>query len=289
MAVVGLVIRPGVPAAVELAHQLQRWCVERNHGLMLERESARLMGAKDGVLVSELVARANPVVTLGGDGTLLGVARTVEGSSPIFLGVNFGNLGFLTELRPEELLETLDQVLLGKAAVRERSMLLAEVVRGGATVFSSQAVNDAVIMKGARSRLIDLDFYVDREAVMRLRADGLIVASPTGSTAYSLAAGGSIVAPTLAAVLVTPICPHSLTSRPLVLDMDSELKIVVPQYDGRVFLTVDGQVSLELQTDDEVLIHQAKQKLRFVRSRERSYFSVLRTKLNWGIPNQGGF
>jgi NAD+ kinase len=240
-----------------------------------------------GVSVIELATRADPIVTLGGDGTLLGVARNIDGYSPTFVGVNFGNLGFLTEIKPEELFPVVEQVLAGTAPVRERSMLLTEVLRGESIVFSSQAVNDAVIMKGARSRLIDLDFYVDNEAVMRLRADGLIVATPTGSTAYSLAAGGSIVSPSLAAVLVTPICPHSLTSRPLVLDLEAELKITVPQYDGRVFLTVDGQVSLELQTGDTVRIRRAKQRLRFVRSLQRSYFSVLRTKLNWGIPNRG--
>ena len=234
----------------------------------------------------KLATSADPVVTLGGDGTLIGVARYVQGQSPVMIGVNFGNLGFLTEILPSELFSTISNVLSGSSRFAVRSMLMAEVYRQGELIFSSQAVNDAVVQKGVRERLLDLDLAVDGEAVMRLRADGIIIATPTGSTAYSLSAGGSIAHPSLEVALITPICPHSLTNRPLVLGLDSNIRITVPNYDGKVFLTIDGQVSTQLLPGDALCLQRAKHSVRFVRSPGKSYYDILRTKLNWGIANQ---
>ncbi|MBN8549052.1 MAG: NAD(+)/NADH kinase [Deltaproteobacteria bacterium] len=294
MSTIGLVVRPGVDAAKALAEQVLAWAKGHGHSIIIEEESAKVIGAKEpGVPGYQLAVKADPIVTLGGDGTLIGVARYVTKRSPLLIGVNFGNLGFLTELTPAELLPTLEKFFSdgGKSLpCGERSMIFCEVIRSvdGAEkcVFSSQAVNDVVIQKGTQDKLMDIDFAVDSEDVMRLRADGLIISTPTGSTAYSLAAGGSIVHPLLSVVLVTPICPHSLTSRPLVLSLDARLTVRLPRHEGSTFLSIDGQVSVPLFSGDRVQLTRAENVVRFARSPSKSYFEILRTKLNWGIGNK---
>jgi NAD+ kinase len=287
MALIGLAIRGGVERAVVLGREVVAWAGARGHSVVCEAETARILGGQlTGVGAAELADRADPIVILGGDGTLIGVGRYVDKRSPTLIGVNFGTLGFLTEIFPEELFTTIESVLAGSAAIGTQSMIVAEVWRKGSCIFSSQAVNDAVVQKGARARLLDLDIAVNDEEVMRLRCDGLIAATPTGSTAYSLAAGGSIVHPSLAVMLVTPICAHSLTSRPLILPLESVLKVSIPAYEGRVFLMIDGQDNVELQSNDTVAITRARNKVKFVKSPRKSYFDILRTKLNWGIRNR---
>jgi NAD+ kinase len=286
MATIGLAIRGGLDRAKALGQELLAWAQPRGHRVVCEVETAKLLGCNDGVGAAELAHQADPIVILGGDGTLIGVGRYVEKSSPTLVGVNFGNLGFLTEIAPEELFTTIEAVLAGSAAIGTRSMLRAEVWRNETLLFSSQAVNDAVVQKGARARLLDLDIAVNGEEIMRLRCDGLIAATPTGSTAYSLAAGGSIVHPSLAVMLVTPICAHSLTSRPLILPLDAAFSVSIPQYEGRVFLMIDGQDNVELRSGDVVRITKAKNTVKFVKSPRKSYFDILRTKLNWGIRNR---
>lgn len=289
MARIGLVVRPGIREAVSLGLKLVEWALSKGHEMLYEKHTAKLLHRNEpGCPSEQIVGMANPIVTLGGDGTLIGVARYVSGDSPVLLGVNFGNLGFLTEISPDQLFETLEVVLSGRAELGERGMISAEVLRKGQTVFSSQAVNDAVIQKGSRNKLVDIDLAVNGEDVMRIRADGLIVATPTGSTAYALAAGGSIVHPSLGVVLITPICAHSLTLRPLILPMESVLTARVPAYDGRVYIVIDGQVSFQIQTGDTVKITKANNKVTFVESPTKSYFEILRTKLNWGIANSPG-
>lgn len=293
MSVIGLVVRPGVEGARVLGHQVIEWAAAHKHSVVCEEETARLLALSDaGVPGHHLAVQADPIVTLGGDGTLIGVARYVTKRSPLLIGVNFGNLGFLTELSPSELIPMLERVMNKEGSVQfgERSMVLAEVYRRGADgekcVFSSQAVNDVVIQKGTQDKLIDVDFSVNAEDVMRLRADGLIISTPTGSTAYSLAAGGSIVHPLLSVVLVTPICPHSLTSRPLVLSLDDTLSVRIPPHDGQVYLSIDGQVTIPLLAEDHVRVTRAQNVVRFVRSPSKSYFEILRRKLNWGVANR---
>lgn len=285
---IGVVVRPGV-RAIALAQELLRWASDEGHAVVCDRETSEVLGQKQKSVAREALAEiADPIVTLGGDGTLIGVARHIRTASPVFVGVNFGNLGFLTEITPGELFATLEALFQGKAAFRERSLLQVEVHRDGGSVFRSQAVNDVVIQKGATDRLVELDLAVNLEPVMRLRADGLIIATPTGSTAYSLAAGGSIVDPQLAAVLVTPLCAHALTARPLILQQEAELTITLPPYDGKVHVSVDGQVSTTLEVADVVRVTKAPQAVKFVRSLSRSYFDILRTKLNWGLGNSAG-
>lgn len=279
-------MRPGVREAVTLGVQVLAWAEANGHELVCEHESARMLHY-DGPAVDgpKLAHDCTPVITLGGDGTLIGIARYVYGRSPGFIGVNFGNLGFLTEIAPHQLFSTLENFFKDTAQFEERSMLEATVIRDGEQVFSSQAVNDAVIQKGSRDRLLDIDVAVDNEEVLRLRADGIILSTPTGSTAYSLAAGGSIVHPSLQVMLVTPICAHSLTTRPFVLPSSSMFRATIPRYDGEVFLTIDGQVSFDIQPRDTLRIFRANNTVRFVKSPTRSYFEILRRKLNWGIAN----
>lgn len=289
MAKIGLVVREGVEGAVVLARALLTWAAERKHEVLVEEHIAPVLGHKGRAWSArELAVLANPIVTLGGDGTLIGVARYVREPSPIIIGVNFGNLGFLTEITPADLFSTLEEFFAGKVLYGTRDMIRAEIRRRGDVIFSSQAVNDAVVQKGTRDPLVELDLFVDGDPVMRVRADGLIVSTPTGSTAYSLAAGGSIVYPHLSAVLVTPICAHSLTSRPLILPLDAEIEVKIPRYEGHVYLTVDGQVSLRLESGDIAHITRATNTVKFVRSSRMTYFDILRRKLNWGIPNQPG-
>jgi len=293
MATIGLVVKPGVERARDLGVAIIKWARDLGHEVVLDVASLpTLSGPNLAYGVSafphfELVKRADPIVTLGGDGTLIGLARHVLGKSPTILGVNFGNLGFLTETTPSEVFEALSKTLSGEAQVAERRMLKATLFRGGKEIFSAQALNDAVIQKEARDRLLDLDISVSGEPVMRLRADGLICSTPTGSTAYSLAAGGSIVHPAVEVMLVTPICAHSLSARPLILRLSDKLLATIPEYDGKVVLTVDGQVSMPLQTGDSIEVKESEHRIKLVLSGSRSYFGILRTKLNWGIANKG--
>ena len=287
MTVIGVILKPALDSALEVARSLEQWCEEKEFSLLFEEASAELLGGREGaVSKEELVQRADPIVVFGGDGTLIGAARHAGEKSPLFLGVNFGNLGFLTELTPDQLLPKLDKVIKGTVTGVSRSLLHASVYRKEERVFESQAVNDVVIQKGTRSRLLELDVFINSRDLMRIRGDGLIFSTPTGSTAYSLAAGGSIAYPSLDVTLLTPICPHSLTYRPLILPATANASVEIPSYDDEVYVTIDGQASCSLSPGDTVRVRQAKTKIRFVRSPREDYFSILRKKLNWGIPNE---
>jgi NAD+ kinase len=292
MATIGLVVRPDTKAAQSLGQEMIRWAVGNSHTVLLEENTAKIFdgrgysGNYTVCTAEELPTRADPIVTLGGDGTLIGIARYVKERSPVIIGVNFGNLGFLTEIAPSELFPTLDNLFSGKASYGERAMIRAVVERAGTKIYDSQAVNDVSILKDSRGKLLDLDLSVNHEEVARIRGDGLIIATPTGSTAYSLAAGGSIVFPSLSAMLVTPLCPHSLTSRPFILPLSFGLGVSIPEYEGNVFLSIDGQDSQPLEIGDSILVTQAENSVRFVKSPSKSYFEILRTKLNWGVANK---
>jgi NAD+ kinase len=284
---IGLVTRPGNQKIISLAKEVMAWCAERSIAVDVDVQTAKTLKlTQSGCSPAELVERANPIITLGGDGTLIGVARYVKGSCPVFIGVNFGNLGFLTEIRPDEVFSVLQDALKGEVNCAERVLLYVQVERDGSICFESQAVNDVVVQKSAKSPLPDLDLSVNGHDVARIRADGIIFATPTGSTAYSLAAGGSIAHPSLSVILVTPICPHSLTNRPLILSGSSKIEVEIPHGASEVLVTADGQVSERLRVGDIVRVSQAKQTVRFVISEDKSYFDILRTKLNWGVPNR---
>ena len=225
------------------------------------------------------------VLVLGGDGTLIGMADCIAeaGASTPILGVNFGSLGFLTEVTLPELYRSLENALNGRAHIEERMMLRATTTSGGDVLSRSIALNDAVVTKTARSRMIDLSVYVGNEFVTRVKADGLIIATPTGSTAYNMSAGGPIVQPDVDAMILTPIAPHTLTNRPIVIPGDSTVR-VQPNMDARdeIVFTLDGQSTFPIHAGDEITVSRAPQRLQLIRPSTRSYFEVLRTKLKWG-------
>jgi NAD+ kinase len=229
----------------------------------------------------ELPAQVDLLLVLGGDGTLLSMARLVADLNVPILGVNLGGLGFLTALTVDELFPALEALLAGELLVEERMMLAARVTRQGERLSEYVALNDVVITKSAMSRIINLDVSVQGQFATAYRADGLIVSTPTGSTAYCLSAGGPIVFPTMDAIVLTPICSHTLTNRPIVLPGGQPIDVTL-QSDQDVMLTMDGQVGFHLKRGDRVEIRQAAARIRLLRFPQKHFFSVLRTKLKWG-------
>ena len=288
MATIGIIAKEASKEIFAVIESISSWANKNDHKILLEKETATFFkSAHKKTKIEKLASESNLIITLGGDGTLIRIAKYAAKTKSVIIGVNFGNLGFLTEITPKEVLQSIQEVLNGSAPLAKREMLQVKVERKGKEVFSSICLNDAVILKSSMGTLIDLDVAKDKSDLMRLRADGLIFATPTGSTAYSLAAGGSIVYPSLSVLLITPICPHSLTNRPLILPIDSLYKVKVPDYDGEnIVLSVDGQEHVELKSQDKILITKADTSVMFVKSSTKNYFEILRTKLNWSIGNK---
>jgi NAD+ kinase len=285
---VGVVAKSRLQAATPSLVDVEKWLAGHGVDAVFETATAALMPANATRRVADkqaLVGEVGLVLVLGGDGTLLSMADCIgrAGLNVPILGVNFGSLGFLTEVTLPELYPALEAALAEKTHIEERLTLHAAITRVGAEPTSDIAVNDVVINKGARSRLIDLSISVQDGLVTTVRADGLIIATPTGSTAYNLAAGGPIVQPNVDALVLTPIAPHTLTNRPIVIPASSTVR-VKPVMDERdeVFVTFDGQAGCELHAGDEISVCRARQPMRLVRPATRSYFEVLREKLNWG-------
>lgn len=267
---------------------LRQWLKERGLEVLLDREtSLSIEPPESGTPRGELAARVDLLIVLGGDGTLLAGARAIGERELPVLAVNLGGLGFLTSVTLEEMYAALEQVLAGRYAVSARRKLKVEIRRGVGlrepeTVACYYALNDVVLNKAAIARILDFDAFLDGEFISTFKADGLIMATPTGSTAYSLAAGGPIVLPAVDAVLVTPIASHTLTNRPLVVPGDSAIEVLVKSEEETVFLTVDGQVGVSIHHNDRVLCQLSSQTVRLVRAPGKSYFEVLRSKLKWG-------
>jgi NAD+ kinase len=280
---VGIVAKRGAAKAEGAVGQLLEWLAQRGLPVVVERETAELAGAASVATAprAALAAQADLVVVLGGDGTLLSMARALGGRSVPLLGVNLGELGFLTATTLDEMLPALQATLEGRMAVDERMLLTVRVVRRGHPVGEYAALNDVVIMKSAMSRIIGLSVSVEGGHATAYRADGLIVATPTGSTAYSLSAGGPILFPTMDALVLTPICAHTLTNRPIVLPGAHRVAVTLLT-DQEVMVTVDGQVGVGLQEHDVVEVGRAPARVRLVRFPDKDFFSVLRTKLKWG-------
>jgi NAD+ kinase len=285
---VGVVAKSRLQVAAPHLSDVEKWLTEHGVETIFETATAALMPARATRRVadkSSLVNDVGLVLVLGGDGTLLSMADCIgrAGLKVPILGVNFGSLGFLTEVTLPELYPALEAALAGHAHIEERLTLQAAITRPSGAASSEIAVNDVVINKGARSRLIDLSIWVGDGLVTTVRADGLIVATPTGSTAYNLAAGGPIVQPNVDALVLTPIAPHTLTNRPIVIPSSSMVR-VKPVMDDRdeVFVTFDGQAGCELHAGDEISVCRAREPMRLIRPATRSYFEVLREKLNWG-------
>ena len=288
MSTIGVVARPDPAGRAEPAvRELVAWLRQRKVAAVVEERTAGLLdpATLDGLSVApgrEMAAGADAVVVLGGDGTLLSASHHVEKPIPV-LGVNFGSLGFLTEITMPELFPALEGVLRGDYRFEERRMLRARVVREDEPEVVGDVLNDVVITKAALSRIIELEVTVDGLFVSSFRADGLIVSSPTGSTAYNLAAGGPILHPGLAAMVLTPICPHMLSNRPLVIGDESLVEVRLRgAREGEVHITFDGQRGFPLDRADVVTVTCSPRTLRLVKAPDRDYYEVLRSKLKWG-------
>ena len=285
---VGLVAKAKIGRAAKVVAELAGWLEARGVRAVFESETAVLAGVPPGRPTfgrDELPRECDLVVVLGGDGTLISMgARIAEtGANIPIVGVNFGSLGFLTEITLPEMYEALESVLDGSARIDERMMLRSQTIRGGQLFANQLALNDIVITKGALSRIIDLAVTIGDQPMMRVRADGLIIASPTGSTAYNLAAGGPIVHPELDALVLTPIAPHMLTNRPIVIPAGAAVRVqpAAESSAEEVFVTIDGQSGHPLEPNDVIVVERAEQRLRLVRAAARTYFEVLREKLKW--------
>ena len=270
------------PRCQDVAIELIKWLEARGLTPLVESHLSRHLSCLGGAESRDIPERADLVVVLGGDGTLISVARLVGDREVPILGVNLGSLGFLTEVTLDELYPALESCLSGDYRVSERMMLRASVERDGIEIESHQVLNDVVINKGALARIVDLMTTVNGSWLTTFKSDGLIISTPTGSTGYSLSANGPIIHPALASISITPICPHTLTNRPLVVGADARISITLDSMDEAVFLTLDGQVGVKLICGDVVQICRAEHPTRLIQSRSKDFFEVLRTKLKWG-------
>jgi NAD+ kinase len=286
---VGIVAKSHLRAATPHLDAVGAWLDARGIEAVFETATAALLPTPGGRNVADkatLARDVDMVLVLGGDGTLLSMADAIgaAGSGIPLMGVNFGSLGFLTEVTLPELYTALESAVGGQAPIEDRMMLRSATLRGGAAHISHIVLNDVVITKGARSRMIELSVSVGDQFVTNVKADGLIVATPTGSTAYNLAAGGPIVQPTMDALVLTPIAPHTLTNRPIVIPASAPVRVRPNIADPReeLHVTFDGQEGFQLEAGDEIHIARAERPLRLIRASTRTYFDVLREKLKWG-------
>ncbi len=277
---IGIIAKKGEPQAVAVVRSMLKQLKGRRVTCFIESELASRLGVK-GCRREEIPSKSDIIMVFGGDGTLLSVARLVGDKGVPILGINLGNLGFITELNRKELHENMDAVFSEKYSFEERIMLLADVYRGKKKILRHNAFNDVVLNKNVLSRMFELDIIVNSQYANSLRADGLIISTPTGSTAHSLSAGGPILYPTLETFLMTPICPHTLTNRPIVLPDTFILEIKIKGGDD-VYMTIDGQEGFPLKVRDRVVIKKADYKAKFLVLHSRDYFHILRTKLKWG-------
>lgn len=279
--VVGIISKPGVPAATRLVPEVVSWLRERRIEIRCDEETA----AYDSSLsctVRELVPEGcDLVIVLGGDGTLLSAARAIGKREIPLFPVNLGGLGFLTAITIDEVFPELERALRGEHRVASRKLLHTELMRGGQVLASWNALNDAVLTKVNIARMIDLEAYVDDQLVANYKADGLILCTPTGSTAYSLAAGGPIIFPAVPTICMTPICPHTLTNRPVLVPETSVIRVISRATES-VFLTIDGQTGNPVREDDMIVCRSAPFSLRLIRPPKAMFFDVLRQKLKWG-------
>ncbi len=278
---IGIICKPGRPEPPDILRDLLPWLRQRGHETFVDSETASVLDIR-GFSRPEIAALVDVVFVLGGDGTMLSVSRLVAHAGIPILGINLGGMGFITEINRNEIREAVERVVSDRFSVEERLMLNAAVRRSGEKVSAYTVLNDVVINKGALARIIDMETFINGTYVTTFKADGLIISTPTGSTAYSLAAGGPIIYPTLDSIVLTPICSHTLTNRPLVLPHDVEIEVTLKTLSEDVYLTLDGQVGFSLRMDDALEISRSAFKTRLIVPDERDYFKILRTKLKWG-------
>jgi NAD+ kinase len=280
---VGIVSRPRREQLSGVLPSLLHWLEMRGVRALYDEETVDSLEKPAAARTrEELASESDLLLVLGGDGTLLAAARVAAPRGVPILPVNMGSLGFLTSFTLEEMFPALEDALAGRSSFSERIMLHAELARGGHVVDGQRVVNEAVINKGALARMIELELKIDGAFVCRYRADGLIVATPTGSTAYSLSAGGPIIHPSVESLVITPICPHTLSDRPLVVRDSSLIEVTLSGDAESVFLTLDGQKGILMQSGDHVHIARAPERLKLIQPPQKSYFDILRSKLKWG-------
>lgn len=280
---VGIVTKPDAVQARPDLERLVTWLRSRKLLIRLDREAARILRRTGGLDRERLVRNSDLVVVLGGDGTLLSIARAAARSRALILGVNLGSLGFLTDVPRDRLILEVDRAIARKLRVEERMMLEMRIVRNGRVIKRECALNDIVVSKPTMvARAMALTVEVNGRYVTAYKSDGLIVSTPTGSTAYSLSAGGPILDPTLDVLILNPICPHTLTHRPLVLRDSASIDVSLARLDTGVFVTVDGQRGIPVKAGDRVRIIKAPERARLLQAKDRDYFQLLRSKLKWG-------
>lgn len=278
---VGIFAKPNSPAATKLVPEVVAWLKRRGVGSRLDAESAAYAGLP-GLDRAHVADGCDLAVILGGDGTLLSAARAVGSRSIPLLAVNLGGLGFLTSTATEDLFPELERALSGTHQIVRRRMLRVSVVRSGADIAEYYALNDVVIAKSTIARIIDLEAWAGDSFVCQYKADGLIISTPTGSTAYSLSAGGPIIYPTVNAICLTPISPHTLTNRPVIIPSDMPIRVVSRASEDEAYLTIDGQVGGPLRSGDTVACETARFDVMLIRPPQKTFFDVLRQKLKWG-------
>ena len=278
---IGIISKPGRPEPLEILKELLPRLRQKGHETYVDADASAGLNIR-GYTRAEIASRAEVVIVLGGDGTMLGVSRLVAEKGIPILGINLGTMGFITEINRDEIYQAVDAMLSDTCVVEERLMLCAKIVREGERIAEYTVLNDVVINKGALARIIDLETLINGVYVTTYRADGLIISTPTGSTAYSLSAGGPILYPALGSIVLTPICPHTLTNRPIVLPEEFRIAITLKTLSEDVYLTLDGQVGFSLRQDDVIEVNKSPFKTRLLMPCQRDYFKVLRTKLKWG-------
>jgi NAD+ kinase len=283
MLLAAIISKPQKPELAGILRHLVAWLKDHGYDYLLDPDSAAYLNAPNPIERADL-PKYNPniVIVLGGDGTLLAAARVFARTTTPILAVNLGSLGFLTEIPVSDLYATLESWCDNCAAIEVRSMMHAQIIRNGQMIQKWDALNDVVVAKGTIARMGDFSIEIDQQSVATFRADGIIVCTPTGSTAYNLAANGPIVMPSVNAMVVTPICPHLLTIRPIVVPGESTVSIHVVGVPNQIYLTVDGQEAVELLLDDYVHCQRSESSVRLLRPRPNGLFNVLRSKLKWG-------
>jgi NAD+ kinase len=278
-----VISRPRRSTLSALVPPLIRWLESRGLRVIYDEETASALPSPGEVQTREQLAQHSDILlVLGGDGTLLAAARVAAPRRIPILPVNMGSLGFLTSFTVEELYPALEETLAGRSSMSERVMLQVELLRGSTVLDLQHVLNDAVVNKSTLARMIELELSIDDDFVCRYRADGLVLATPTGSTAYSLSAGGPIVHPSVEAFVITPICPHTLTDRPVVVRDSSTIEVKLAENSESVFLTLDGQKGIPMQSEDRIRITRSPQCLKLIQPPKKSYFEILRSKLKWG-------
>jgi NAD+ kinase len=282
MKTIGLLTKPKFPDVTHILKELVAWLRERQKEVVFDGKTAALLGEQAVHKKTEIASLADMVIVLGGDGTMLNAARLVEERGVPILGVNMGGLGFLTEVSLDRLYPALEKIFAQEFFLDERLMLRARIHRHGEHVAQATVLNDVVVSKGTLSRMVEIQIAIDGKFVTSLRGDGLIVSTPTGSTAYSLSAGGPIIAPSIQALILTPISPHTLTHRPLLIPSSAALEVTLTSQDEGAMTTFDGQVGIAMTQGDTVAVQASEHRTRLIRFPDHTYYDVIRRKLKWG-------